>query len=182
MDNNVSGLNADVAWSFNGAEVFEYYEDVACPNLGEPVNPCWVFCSGNIVRHNSTIGYQNVSLEYSITPYITNNGYVCIVSWSNDSSNWHTIDQQYDQDTDIVDQKVSLGTDASNQPNIFIMITAIGTNIFSNTYPCCGMAEFTLSGIPVTAPATGMLLITLIVSVNDEQFSNLIMILRDIDH
>ena len=73
MDNNVSGVDADISWIFRNVGFFSYNEGTTqqsdCPDLGKETNPCWAFCEGSMRRSNATIGYQNISLTYSIDPW-----------------------------------------------------------------------------------------------------------------
>ena len=112
-----------------------------CPDVGKPGDPCWKVCRGSIMRQDSTIGYENVALRYSIDPWAAAlPDKYCEISWSNDNATWNIIDRQYDSQDEIIENRALLGEDSWDKESIFIRIVSEGISC------CCYMADFALLG------------------------------------
>ena len=142
MDSDVShDLNPPNSWNLNVDDLADFNNINSCPNVGTVGNPCWAFCEGSMTRINSTIGYRNVSLTYSIHPWASAS---CRISWGNGII-FANVDRTYDANDEIIHKTVYLPIESWNQEELTISIaTAPGAN------PCCFISEFTLAGEEIT--------------------------------
>ena len=150
MDNDPGNITdgSDFEWD-STARTLDYQQGANagsisdCPDVGKENDPCWRMCYGSIVRWETTIGYKEVSLTYSIDPWASflPNSY-CQISWSSDNKTWNMIDRKYDSDDEIINKREYLGENSWNKQDVYINITSVG-----GQSSCCYMADFTLYGV-----------------------------------